>query len=443
MADLKPLGSEKLQGMNKIQRILEIARYNETPKQEVNELSTTNYTIRLADGNTYGIVKERLGYIIKKGLNESTLDYSEHMKHRKYYRSYSEAMKKLNLMAGELNRVHENDEEIPLIGEQKFVLKTKKKSKPVTEPTPEPAEPPAPAAPAPAPPADAMSAPADMDTGEPPMGDQNMDTGEPPMGSEDMDMGAPPMGSEDTGSEQPPMGDEDMGSEEPPIGDEDMGAPQMGGEESGEPSALKSIQRLTGKLGQKIRAYDKEKGMDSQDIKYVVNSILSAIDLENLDEDDKDDILSKFEEEDEYGVEGPGELDLGGEDEFDMGGEPDMGSEEPTLAEPKEMYGNVMDSIYTESRVEKVLSKYFDIKPTEKTLLEEKRKKQFLNEKLNKLETKKEIVRLSETRQQKVAAERLIEDFSEAKFIGITNKKNLIFSIDGTQVKISPNGTLI
>jgi hypothetical protein len=223
----------------------------------------------------------------------------------------------------------------------------------------------------------------------------------------------------------------------------------MGGEEGGEPSALKSIQRLTGKLGQKIRAYDKEKGMDSQDIKYVVNSILSAIDLENLDEDDKDDILSKFEEEDEYGVEGPGELDLGSEDEFDMGGEPDMGdeldmgSEEPTMGEPKEMYGNVMDSIYTESRVESVLSKYFDVKPSEKTLLEEKRKKQFLNEKLNKLETKKEIVRLSETKQQKVAAERLIEDFSEAKFIGITNKKNLIFSIDGTQVKISPNGTLI
>jgi hypothetical protein len=47
------------------------------------------------------------------------------------------------------------------------------------------------------------------------------------------------------------------------------------------------------------------------------------------------------------------------------------------------------------------------------------------------------------TKQQKVAAERLIEDFSEAKFIGITNKKNLIFSIDGAQVKISPNGTLI
>ena len=127
MADLRPLGSEKLQGMDKINRILEIARYNEVPKQEINELATTNYTIRLSDGNLYGIVKEKLGYIIKQGLNESTLDYSDSIRHRKYFRSYSEAMKKLNLMVSEINRNTGHLEEIPLIGEQKFVLKTKKK----------------------------------------------------------------------------------------------------------------------------------------------------------------------------------------------------------------------------------------------------------------------------------------------------------------------------
>jgi hypothetical protein len=77
MADLRPLGSEKLQGMDKIKRILEIAQYKETPKQNINENSSTDYTIMLADGYTYGIVKERLGYIIKKGLNESSLNYSE------------------------------------------------------------------------------------------------------------------------------------------------------------------------------------------------------------------------------------------------------------------------------------------------------------------------------------------------------------------------------
>ena len=123
MGDLKPLGSEKLNGMDKINRIMEIARYKETPKQSINELSTTNYTITLPDGNIYAIVKEKLGYVIKSGLNESTLDYVNHMRHRKHYRSYSEAMKKLNLMASEVNRVSGFEENISLIGEQTDVKK--------------------------------------------------------------------------------------------------------------------------------------------------------------------------------------------------------------------------------------------------------------------------------------------------------------------------------
>ena len=40
------------------------------------------------------------------------------MKGRKYYRSYSEAMKRLNLTAAEINRLHGNEEGIALIGEQ-------------------------------------------------------------------------------------------------------------------------------------------------------------------------------------------------------------------------------------------------------------------------------------------------------------------------------------
>ena len=44
MADLKPIGSEKLQGMEKIARIMEIAKYGETPKNEINVNETTSYT---------------------------------------------------------------------------------------------------------------------------------------------------------------------------------------------------------------------------------------------------------------------------------------------------------------------------------------------------------------------------------------------------------------
>ena len=42
MADLRPIGSEKLEGVDKLRRIMEIAKYNEVSKQEVNELSTTS-----------------------------------------------------------------------------------------------------------------------------------------------------------------------------------------------------------------------------------------------------------------------------------------------------------------------------------------------------------------------------------------------------------------
>jgi hypothetical protein len=444
MGDLRPLGSEKLQGMDKIKRILEIAQYKETPKQETNNLSTLDYTIRLADGNIYGIVKEKSGYIIKKGLNESTLDYNEPMKHRKYFRSYSEAMKKLNLVASEMNRLFENDEEIPLIGEQKkkFVLKGPKKEVPAAEPA------------ADLPPAPMDTPPAPMDTPPAPAAD--------PMASTDDetptdDMAIPP--SDDMG-----MGDDtDMGGEDLPSDDMDMGGdedlPAADGdddEEEGdeEPMGLKSIQKLTGKLSQKIRAFDKEQGLDSQDIKYVLNSIISAIDLDSLDEDDKEDILDKLDstEEGEYGM-GGDDLDIDTEDEFDMDLGDEMGSDEempsddmdmePTPAEEKEGYHHMMDSVFGESKVEKVLSKYFKIDEKEKTILEEKRKRNFLKEKLRKLNVKDEIITMSESLEQKVSALYVLKENKNAKFIGKTNKENLVFNIDGKQVKVTPRGRII
>jgi hypothetical protein len=405
MGDLKALGSEKLQGMDKIRRIMEIARYNEAPKQEINELSTTNYTITLADGLTYGIVKEKSGYIIKSGLNESVLEYTESMRHRKYYRSYSEALKRLNIMAGEVNRITENEYETPLIGEQanpkkKFILKQNKKKKEEDPAVDAGATPPPPAVDAgatPPPPADA---------------------GTPPPA----DAGTPPAG-EDMGMEPPAPEGEDMGMEEPSDDEEQPSGP----------SGLKSIQKLTGRLSQKIRSFDKDKGMDSQDIKYVVNSILSAINLENLDEDDKDDIMAKFDEGDEYDM-GDEDLDMGTEEDLDMT-EPPMG-EEPSNEPAPPSEPPVM-----ESNVEKVLTKYFDIKPSEKPILEEKRKKDFLRKKLQLVETKKELRKLSETIDQFETGLAMLNE--NAKFIGRTNQENLIFVKNGKQYRVTPRGRVI
>ena len=124
MSKLKPVGSEKLQGLDKIQRIMEIARYKEVIPQSINEVSSREYQIVLADGQTYSIDKEKLGYVIKKKVNED-FDYVEPMKNRSHYRSYSQAFKKLNLIAQEVNRLTETEENISLFSKTVNLLVTK------------------------------------------------------------------------------------------------------------------------------------------------------------------------------------------------------------------------------------------------------------------------------------------------------------------------------
>jgi hypothetical protein len=410
MADLKPIGSEKLQGAEKIARIMEIARYGEAPKQEINVNETTDYTRVLADGNVYGIVKERNGYIVKKGIDESTLDYIDPMKNRKYHSSYSQALKKLNLIAGELNRLNENEQGTELFGEQKkFVLKTPTSSAPA----------PAPVAPAPEMPAPAPEMPAPAPEMPSPMGDDEMS--EPPsddMMPDDMDM------------------------------DDPMADP-MGGEGEGDegPVTLKQVQKLTGKLGQKLRAYASEQEMTSEDVKYVLNSILSAVDLNLLDETDKEDILSRFESEegseegssyDEIGME-PTEPDTS---DLDMGGEI---TAEPEVGESdyKSKINAIMDGMFTESKVDKILSKYFVETPEEKKINESKKIQTYIKKKINKVSVMEEVKNLSETIEQELTSEFILRENQNAKFIGKTNLKNLIFENEGKQIKVSPKGEII
>ncbi len=409
MADLKPIGSEKLQGAEKIARIMEIARYGEAPKQEINVNETTDYTRVLADGNVYGIVKERNGYIVKKGIDESTLDYIDPMKNRKYHSSYSQALKKLNLIAGELNRLNENEQGTELFGEQKkFVLKTPTSSAPA--PAPEPMAP-APVAPAPEP------APE-------PMGDESMP--EPP--SDDM------------------MPD-DMEMDEPSMDEPSMDEP-MGGEGDEGPVTLKQVQKLTGKLGQKLRAYASEQEMTSEDVKYVLNSILSAVDLNLLDETDKEDILSRFDGE-EGGEEGSNYDEIGMEPTEPDTSDMDMGGEitaEPEVGESdgyKSKINAIMDGMFNESKVDKILSKYFVETPEEKKMNESKKVQTYIKKKINKVSVMEEVKNLSETIEQELTSEFILRENENAKFIGKTNLKNLIFENEGKQIKVSPKGEIL
>ena len=420
MSKLKPIGSEKLQGIEKLQRMMQIATYKEHLPNPINETSSTDYRITLADGHTYEIVKERLGYIIKKQVNESTSDYIDHMKNRKHFSSYSAAMRKLNLMAGEINRVNGISEGISLFTEdKKYMLKAPQPK--VEAPTEAPSD--LPPAPEPAP-EDAMPTPPSDE--ELPMS---------PEGEE------PSMDGMDDMGEEPSM--DDMGEE-----------PSEGGE--GEPVTFKSIQKLTGKLAQKIRDYSGEDELSSKDVKYVINSILSSLDLNLLDEEDKEEILTRFDsdEDSDYGME-----DMGSSEDEMPSEEPDMSSEEEPMPEPEgEMAegwmdegefneSNYMDAvfkdIFKESTIEKVLKGYVVINENEKKFVKEKNKEQKVISESKKVKYNREIERLSLTEAQAEVSKKIVNNFPYITFVGKTNKGNLVFENKNKQLKVSPKGNIL
>jgi hypothetical protein len=460
MADLQPLGSEKLQGMDKIKRILEISRFKENSPNPVNETSRNEYNLTLADGNEYKIVKEKSGYIIKKTISEGTTDYIEPMKNRKYYPSYSQALKRLNLMVKETNTLHENKEGISLFSEQKkFVLKTPNAEKK----TPDLGSDIENVPPPPAEPMGATPPPAPAD-----------------MGGNDMPPPPPPSGDEGMGDETAPLPD-DMGGEE--------GMDDMGGEHEEGGVTFKSIQKLTGKLGQKLRALnsDEENKMSSKDVKYVINSILSALDIDSLDDDDKEEIISKFDEMgDEEGDEDMSNDEMGGEDmgndEMDgqdtgndeMGemteeGSPWVGlaatgaantmsnmlsnaanmrprgqfSEEEDEDEDGTHIHRIADEMFVENKVESILSKYFTITEGEKKFNNKINNDRKIVKKITQKEITKEITRLSENVIQEVSSRKFLNENKNAKFIGKSNKNNLVFEIGNKQYRVSTGGNII
>jgi len=521
MGGLRPIGSEKLEGMDKIRRIMEIARYNESIPQPVNEDKKTEYTAELADGKTYTIVRERLGYIIKESYDGLETEYIEPIQNRKYFSSYSQALKKLNLMAKDFNQMYGNEEGMSLFTEQKkkfnLNLPGKKKAEPAGDegalPPPEPVAAPAPAT---APLGDtggaAMAPPPDMgamgDEGALPpppdmggMGDEGALPPPPDMGGAAME---PPM--DDMGGEEglpPPPEDMDSDEELPPPPDEDMGDDEEKPKKEGG-TTFKVIQKLTGKLAQRIRKFNSEDDMDPNDVKYIINSILSALDVDLLDDDDLEEIISRLE----------GDLDEEGDEEDDEDLEDEeMGDEElpePTsdeeegelppppppaggemaeyrelgeiaslsdaitnsiskqyagqvfdnmkkmpvtgeldeygrhgAREPRHSYNHFSHGTFGESKVDKIISKYFTTQKKE-IISEEKKKIQKL-EKYEKIKetNSKNVKMLSENIRQERMALKYMEKNPISVLVGKTNKGSLVFKEGVVNTKITINGLVI
>ena len=495
MGGLKPIGSEKLEGMDKIRRIMEIARYNENIPTPVNEDKSSEYKLSLADGKTYEIIKERQGYIIKQTISESVSDYIAPMKNRKYYSSYSQALKKMNLMAREFNQIHGNDGGTSLFEQEgekkkdtKYVIPVSKKTEVTpTEPvvgaetTAAPVAPVAPVTPA-VPPVPAVAPVATTPTT--PVTPQPMEEqGDPAL----LPAPAPAPAPDPNAVPAPdpnavPAPEEVPVPEEEPMSDEDMGGKE-------EEVTFKTIQKLTGKLAQKIRTYSGEEEMSSNDTKYVINSILSALDLTTLEEDDVEDIISRLEGEEEEvdteeeGLEGE-EMDTEGEGMEGEVTEPDaeMGEGYDNLgnayndyigaAYSSKMSDNLMnefddeeydeyeddynypkhgsrgkirryddeetfEDLFTESKVDKIISNYFAVDKNEKLIKEQKQQQNL--RKMN----EKEVYRLSESIKQERSSLKFMEDNPKAILVGATVKKNLVFKDGIKEFRITPNGQVI
>jgi len=277
----------------------------------------------------------------------------------------------------------------------------------------------------------------------------------------------------------PEMGDEmpDMNDEMPEMDDD---APDIDNErkqdKGDEQVTFKTIQKLTGRLTQKIRTIENEKGLTSEEIKYVLNMVISSIDLNNLDGDDRDDIISKLD----LGDEMDDELPEMGDEMPEMGDElPEMGDEMPEMPEMGdempdiEGMGNMGDEMpeipnemqprmnnrrssnmgdqnrgetytprkrFEESKVDSVLSKYFEVSPNEQKLNEINRSKQQLklNENLNNAK------RFSVSRSQLESVKKFLRENAAFNLVGRTNLDNVVLENKNKKtIRINKNGNIL
>jgi hypothetical protein len=307
--------------------------------------------------------------------------------------------------------------------------------------------------------------------------------------------------------EMPPAPEMEGGDDEmPDFGGEDDEMPDFESEEEMDidveekpkekkVSDIKRIQILVGKLSQKIRSYEEEKELSAQNVKYIVNSILSAIDVDVLDEDDLEEIIAKLEGgsddddnkevedfemsdeeesvEDEVAPEPPAEPEMGeGYDNIGDAFKDYMGGAYSNLAMKKMQGETTEEEVYesdlvddyhkdrrkgrkhfqypdvdafshgtfNESSVDKVLSKYFVLnEEEEKTLKAKQDRKTSLVYKQN----KENVIKLSESSEQLDTALDYIRENPRVKMMGRSNKGNLIFKEGINEVKITRRGDII
>lgn len=234
MDSIRAVGSELLQGKEKHNRLIELMGIKKTVNESKKSVNNEDYIIHAADGKSYGIFRENKNFFVKYS-NKHTEDVND--------------FEYIGGLVRKTKELHESYSEAfkrlnVMIGDinQKYGVKNAKSLFEADKQYMLQPETPTSEAPFPAPTTDAgVSSP----------------------------------------EASPEMGPVDA-------------SPAVGGE-TDENDPVKMIQSLTGKLGQSLRDnMQNEEVVNNQMIKYVLNSVLSALDLNKLTPEDKEELNNKI-----------------------------------------------------------------------------------------------------------------------------------------------------
>ena len=102
----------------------------------------------------------------------------------------------------------------------------------------------------------------------------------------------------------------------------------------------------------------------------------------------------------------------------------------------------MIEGIFSESKVDKILRRYFQSDEAEKREVQNK-KPRVVSEEVERKKLVKRVQYVSESETQYLKSKKLIQQYPDAKLLGKTKNKNLVFQVNESKIKITPKGDVI
>jgi hypothetical protein len=102
----------------------------------------------------------------------------------------------------------------------------------------------------------------------------------------------------------------------------------------------------------------------------------------------------------------------------------------------------MIEGIFSESKIDKILRKYFQADEADKREVQNK-KPRVVSEEVERKKLVKRVQYVSESETQYLKSKKLIQQYPDAKLLGKTKNKNLVFQVNESKIKITPKGDVI